>query len=82
MISGEAFIQIKNEILDKIKSLTINSEFRIVEYLYLYELEAKEEFEISIDILSELINFGYCREVDMYKDVIGLPKNILLKKIK
>ena len=53
MIPGEVIIQIKKEILNKINELPINAEFRIVEFLNFYELENKEELEISIDILSE-----------------------------
>ncbi len=82
MIPGEVIIQIKKEILNKINELPINAEFRIVEFLDFYELENKEELEISIDILSELMNFGYCEEVDIHMDVSGLPKNLLLRKIK
>ena len=82
MIPREVIVQIKNEILNKINNLPINAEFRIVEFLDFYELENNEEMEISIDLLSELINFGSCEEVDINMDVSGLPKNILLKKIK
>jgi hypothetical protein len=82
MIPGEVIIQIKKEILNKINELPINAEFRIVEFLDFYELGNKEELEISIDILSELINFGYCEEVVINMDVSGLRKNILLRKIK
>jgi hypothetical protein len=82
MIPREVFVQIKNEVLHKINSLPINAEFRIVEFLDYYELENNEEMEISIDLLSELINFGYCEEVVIHMDVSGLPKNILLRKIK
>ena len=82
MIPIEVFKQIKTEILNKIKELPINSEFRIVEFLDFYELENNEELEISIDILTEITNFGYCEEVNINMDVSGMPKNILFRKIK
>ena len=82
MIPREIIIQIKKEILNKINELPINAEFRLIEFLYFYELDEREELEVAIDLLSELINFNYCEEVDIHMDVSGLPKNILLKKIK
>ena len=82
MIPGEVIIQIKKENLNKINELPINAEFRLIEFLDFYELDEREELEVAIDLLSELINFNYCEEVDIHMDVSGLPKNILLKKIK
>lgn len=82
MIPREIIIQIKKEILNKINELPINAEFRLIEFLDFYELDEREELEVAIDLLSELINFNYCEEVDIHMDVSGLPKNILLKKIK
>ena len=82
MIPREIIIQIKKEILNKINELPINAEFRLIEFLDFYELDEREELEVAIDLLSELINFNYCEEVDIHMDVSGLPKNILLRKIK
>lgn len=82
MIPREIIIQIKKEILNKINELPINAEFRLIEFLDFYELDEREELEVAIDLLSELINFNCCEEVDIHMDVSGLPKNILLKKIK
>ncbi|MBR3891225.1 MAG: hypothetical protein IKJ30_04045 [Bacilli bacterium] len=82
MIPREIIIQIKKEILNKINELPINAEFRLIEFLDFYELDEREELEVAIDLLSELMNFNYCEEVDIHMDVSGLPKNILLKKIK
>ena len=82
MIPKEIIIQIKKEILNKINELPINAEFRLIEFLDFYELDEREELEVAIDLLSELINFNYCEEVDIHMDVSGLPKNLLLRKIK
>lgn len=82
MIPREIIIQIKKEILNKINELPINAEFRLIEFLDFYELDEREELEVAIDLLSELMNFNYCEEVDIHMDVSGLPKNILLRKIK
>ena len=82
MLTNEIIKSISLEVKNKILELPIYSEFRLIEFLDIYELENRDLIEISIGLISELINIGICVEKSTKMKIEGLPMNIFLLKIK
>ena len=82
MLTNEIIKTISKEVKNKVLELPINSEFRLIEFLDVYELENRDVIEISIGLISELINTGICVEKHTKMKIESLPMNIFLLKIK